>query len=75
VDKTKVIIQTRKTIADQVIHINNQDTERVDSFVYLGSSLSTTNDEIIEIRIILYFWQTEYISQISIITTNYQIQE
>jgi hypothetical protein len=68
VDKTKIIIQTRNTIADQVIHINNQDTERVDSFVYLGSSLSTTNDEIIEIRIILYFWQTEHISQISIIT-------
>jgi hypothetical protein len=50
VDKTKIIIQTRKTIAGQVIHINNQDIEIVDSFVYLGSSLNTRNDETTEIR-------------------------
>jgi hypothetical protein len=50
VDKTKIMIQTRKTIAGQVIHINNQDIEIVDSFVYLGSSLNTRNDETTEIR-------------------------
>jgi hypothetical protein len=35
---------------DQVINISNQHIERVDSFVYLGSSLSVTNDETIKIR-------------------------
>jgi hypothetical protein len=50
VDKTKIMIQTRKTIVNQVNRINNQEIERVDSFVYLGSSLSTTNDETIKIR-------------------------
>jgi hypothetical protein len=48
--KTKIMIQTRKTIVNQVNCINNQEIERVDSFVYLGSSLSTTNDETIKIR-------------------------
>jgi hypothetical protein len=54
--KPKIMIQTRRSIADQVIHIKNEDNEKaVDIFVYLGSSLSTTYDETIKImrRILL----------------------
>jgi hypothetical protein len=60
-------LQTRKTIADQVIHIINQDIERVDGFVYLGSSLSTTNDETIRIRRIVLLANRAYFSALHLI--------
>lgn len=49
-NKTKTVLQTKKSVQNKVIQLNNTDIEIVENFKYLGSIVNKENDELVEIK-------------------------